>query len=53
MWFYHICSCGRLLPVTNGIIPQHTYTVSMMYGVGPYQYPCDRSGTTHDTLRTA
>jgi hypothetical protein len=50
-WFYTICDCGRLLPVTGGIIPEHTYTIEGMYGAAPFQFPCGRSRTKHETTR--
>ena len=50
-WFYTICDCGRLLPVTGGILPEHEYTIRAMYGAGPFTYRCDRSLTKHETTR--
>ena len=46
-WFYALCTCGKLVEVTGGIIPEHSYTMVAMYGVGPFTYRCDQSLTPH------
>ena len=48
-WFYAICTCGKLVEVTEGIIPSHSYTVHGMFGMASFLYPCDRSLTRHGT----
>ncbi len=48
-WFYHICSCGRLLEVVGGQVPRHTYTIAGFMGLPTSQWVCDRSDTPHST----
>jgi len=49
MWFYSLCSCGKLVAVTDGIIPEHRYNVPTMWGIPASDYRCDRSLTVHGT----
>ena len=50
-WFYSICSCGKLVAVTDGIIPQHNYTIPPHpeWGIPGGEYPCSKSLTLHST----
>ena len=44
-WFYGVCpECGRLLPVTHGKWPEHTFLTLLD---AAYTGHCPRSGTEH------
>ena len=50
-WFYSICSCGKLVAITGGVIPEHRYTIAGFWGAPTALWLCDQGGKTHDSMR--